>query len=192
MRVSRGWMITLSNENSKKEHSHTEIVRKILPRFADRLRREGVIESYDRKPFTIKIWDFPPVRIIPDLILHLHDKAKVLIEIVNPKDPKRFMGEIAYPHLLKYHKGIKATIFFVLRYHQRKHDRGLGESLALSFVFKTSMPNVAISWPKRGHEENAYKNLKGFLTITLPQFHEGPKDPEIDKILEIFKKKGEG
>jgi len=88
-------------EKSKSD-SHSEIVTKVLPSLAEKLRGEGVISSYDRRPFMIQLFDDKPAfRINPDLVLYMPDERKVLIEVANPRDPKRFIGELLYPQILR-------------------------------------------------------------------------------------------
>jgi len=88
-------------EKSKSD-SHSEIVTKVLPSLAEKLRGEGVISSYDRRPFRIQLFDDTPAfRINPDLVLYMPDERKVLIEVANPRDPKRFIGELLYPQILR-------------------------------------------------------------------------------------------
>jgi len=85
----------------QRENLHDKIVGTILPNFAEKLKQEAVICSYDRKPFRISLFeDRPPIKIVPDLVIHLPDGKKVLVEIANPRDPKRFLGEMVYPRIL--------------------------------------------------------------------------------------------
>jgi len=76
------------------------------------LEKEGIISSHNRRPFKIPlVKGWPPIKIIPNLVVHLPNGEKVLVEIANPRDPKRFLGEIVYPHLLRHHKKIKKQSF---------------------------------------------------------------------------------
>jgi len=144
---------------------HEKIVRKILPSFAEKLKKEAVISSYDRNPFTISLLkDRPPIKIIPDLVVHLPDGKKVLVEIANPRDPKRFLGEIVYPNFLGYYKRIAKVIIFVLhdQKQQKIHDRGFDQKTVLTQIFGKLTPTVMASWTP--DETMAYHNLRYILT----------------------------
>jgi len=157
-------MKKLFDKVSKQESLHGKIVREILPSFAEKLKKEGVISAYDRHPFTISpIEDRPPIKIVPDLVIHLPNREKVLVEIANPRDPKRFLGEIVYPGLLRYHKKIAKAIIFVLhdRERQKIHDRGFGEIVILHQIFGKLTIGRITSWPP--DEKTAYHNLKYIL-----------------------------
>lgn len=148
----------------EQKSSHSKIVREILPRFAEKLKREAIISAYDRHPFTISLLeDRPPIRIIPDLVIHLADGRKVLVEIANPRDPKRFLGEMLYPHILGYYKEITDVIIFVLhdREHQKLHDRGFDQKTILTQIFGKLTHTVMASFPL--DETTAYHNLKYIL-----------------------------
>ena len=126
-----------------KQSLHAKIVREILPRLAEELKKEAVISAYDCHPFTFSIVkDEPPIKIIPDLVIHLPNKEKVLIEIANPRDPKRFLGEIVCPQFLFYHKKITRGIIFVLHdiEHQKIHDRGFDQNIMLGQIFRERKP----------------------------------------------------
>ena len=84
----------------------------------------------------------------------------MLVEIANPRDPKRFLGEIVYPHLLRHHKKIKKTIIFILhdRERQKIHDRGFSQIMMLNLVVGNLQVGTIASWPP--NEETAYHNLK--------------------------------
>ena len=149
---------------SKQESLHGKIVREILPGFAERLKKEEVISAYDRHPFSIPlVEDQPPIKIIPDLVVHLPNRGKVLVEIANPRDPKRFLGEIVYPHFLGYHKKITKVIIFVLHdpEHQPIHDRSFSQKMMLTQIFGRLTPTIMASWHR--DEKTAYHNLKYIL-----------------------------
>jgi len=153
-------------EDSKKGDVHSKIVDEILPHFAEKLKREGVISNHDRKPFTIPLAkDWPPFRIKPDLVLYLHDKKKVLVEIANPEKPKRFIGEIVYAHLLGHFKDIAAAIIFVLPIKGQRPTRGIVQNMMLHFILKERTPSIVIGWS----EDHAYWQLKYALTKQLLQ-----------------------
>lgn len=148
---------------------HDRIVKEVLPQFAERLKKEGVISSYDRKSFMIQVSKdkhWAPIRIKPDLVLHLPDMKRVLIEIANPKDPKRFIGEIVYPQILGYHNKVAAAIVFVLHHLRKdlKHDRAFTQQWILDHVLRKQIHVIGISWPRPGGEDVAYRNLKAVLT----------------------------
>jgi len=143
---------------------HRKIVNEILPSFAEKLKKEAVISTYDRQPFKIPLLEGRrPITIIPDLVVHLPNGEKVLVEIANPRDPKRFLGEIVYPHFLGYYKKIAKVIIFVLhdREHQKIHDRGFDQITMLSQIFGKLTPGRMTSWPP--DEKTAYHNLKHIL-----------------------------
>ena len=157
-------MKKLLDKVSKQECLHGKIVKEILPSFAQKLKKEAVISAYDRHPFTFSlVEDQPPIKIIPDLVIHLPNREKVLVQIANPRDPKRFLGEIIYPHFLGYYKTIAKVIIFVLhdREHQRIHDRGFYQKTMLSQILGKLTPTVMASWPQ--DEKTAYHNLKYIL-----------------------------
>src|SRR4030066_561744 len=107
---------------------HGTIVYEILPRLAEKLKQEGLISHYDRTQENIEILkDFPKIRINPDLILHTSNGKKILVEVANPKDPKRFIGEVIYPKMLLYRKKIMADLIFVLNPQEQgeRHWRSL-------------------------------------------------------------------
>lgn len=148
----------------EQKNLHEKIVRKILPSFAEKLKKEGVISSYNRTPFTISLLkDRPPIKIIPDLVIHLSDGKKVLVEIANPRDPKRFLGEIVYPHFLGYYKRIAKVIIFVLhdRKQQKIHDRGFDQKIMLTQIFGKLTHTIMASWTP--DETTAYHNLRYIL-----------------------------
>ena len=149
----------------QQKNLHEKIVGTILPDLAEKLKKEAVICSYDRKPFAISLFkDRPPVKIVPDLVIHLPDGRKVLVEIANPRDPKRFLGEMVYPHFLGYYKRISNVIIFVLhdRKQQKIHDRGFDQKTMLSQIFGKLTPTIIASWTP--DETIAYNNLKYILT----------------------------
>ena len=156
--------MNLSDRVSKQARSHGKIVGEILPRFAEKLKKESVISAYDRHPFKIPfVESWPSIKIIPDLVIHLPNGEKVLVEIANPKDPKRFVGEIVYPQILGYYKEIVAAIVFVLHPQKRKvHTRSMIQRMALAQFLRKQIPSVVASWP--ANEDVAYRNLKLLLT----------------------------
>jgi len=99
-----------------------------------------------------------------DLVLSLPDRKKILVEVANPKDPKRFFGEIIYPQLLGYYKQIVAAMIFVLPHaldYEGIHTTRIFQTGPVKQVIKRQIPCMVISWPHK--EENSYRNLKYFV-----------------------------
>lgn len=144
---------------------YTKIVSGILPKFATNLKEEGLISNYDRNPFKIRLHeDFPPFEIRPDLVLSVSNGKRVLVEVVNPKDPKRFFGELIYPHILGSKKQIACALFFILPHdntfkgiHKERMDLG---RVIREFI-KMTITHVMASWAP--NETVNYDNLKSFL-----------------------------
>jgi len=77
-------MEKFSDKVSNQGALHGKIVSKILPSFVERLKKEAVISAHDRHPLTISlVVDQPPIKINPDLVMHLPNREKVLVEIAN-------------------------------------------------------------------------------------------------------------
>lgn len=148
----------------KKRSLHKKIVKEVLPRFGERLKQEGVISNHNRRRISIQFSeDWPPLRINPDRMLYCPDKKKILVEVANPRDPKRFMGEILYPYVLEYYQKIDAAFIFVLGIeHEVLHTRSMIEKTILAQILRKPIRSYAISWPN--NEDIAYRNLKYFLT----------------------------
>ena len=99
----------------KRKNLHQEIVEETLPRFAEHLQQEDVISGYNRENFKITFREnLTPIVIKPDIVLVLPDEKRFLVEVVNPRDPKRLMGELACVQLLGSHNLIDAAIVFLL------------------------------------------------------------------------------
>lgn len=146
---------------------HSKIVYEILPNVAERLKKEGLISSYDRKSFIIQpAKEWAPLTVKPDLVLHLSDKRKVLVEIANPGDPKRFMGELVYPYILGYHHEIDAAMVFVLQRYPREdlvHERGFTEKMLLDEILIHEIRIIGASLYDHKTEDFIYGTLKHFL-----------------------------
>src|SRR5690606_18039782 len=117
--------------------------------------------SYDKKGFDIPSFDkeVKSVNITPDLVLHLPNGDKILVEVANPKDPKRFVGELVYPAILKKHGQIRASLVFVIG-DIKKHGRSLNLRLLVSEILG-SYSSRFVSYPH--NEEAVYGSLKDFL-----------------------------
>jgi uncharacterized protein YlzI (FlbEa/FlbD family) len=148
---------------------HGRIVYEILPRLAERLKREGLISDYDRKQEKTEISnDFPEIRMNPDLILHTSNGKKILVEVANPKDPKRFIGELVYPKMLLWRKKITAAIVFVLNPQEQEtpkrtepHMRSLSQIIMLNEFLNLPKGSIRVTWPG---EDAAYDWLKAFCS----------------------------
>jgi hypothetical protein len=128
--------------NSEEQNVHYKTVYEILPEFAEKLKQEGVISDWDRKQFKIelvKAWE--PIRVNPDLVLHVPDRGKVVVEIVNPSKTKRFIGELVYPHILGNLRKIKAVVFLVLHSKGRRSTRAITQQISLDRFLKKTIPD---------------------------------------------------
>jgi hypothetical protein len=140
------------------EDLHKKIVGEILPRLAARLKKEGIISDHDNKQ--IKLENLPKFKIKPDHILHLSNGKKILVEVVNPDESKRFIGELEYAKILIHFQKITAALFFVLYpENQWRQERSLDQIHALSFL---CLPKGSrkVTWSS---EEAAYGHLKYFV-----------------------------
>jgi len=153
---------------------HDKIIYDILPRFAEKLKQEEMISSYDREPFKIQLKkeimpDLPPLEIKPDCILYLPNGNRFLVEVVNPKDPKRFMGEIKFIHLLSEHKLIESAFLYVLPYKKKYkgvHAKRTSQAGMITLDHKGNMKfQVLVSWA--GDEDIDYFNLKSMVREAL-------------------------
>jgi hypothetical protein len=159
----------------KRKSLHQEIVEETLPRFAEHLQQEDVISGYNRKSFKIKSKEsFPPFVIKPDLVLVLADKKRFLVEVVNPRDPKRLMGELACVQLLGFHNLIDAALVFLLPLgpeHVNAPAKGVrlfqGGQI-INDVIGSKVPSVIVSWSTR--EDFNYHNLKQFILNRRPSW----------------------
>ena len=133
--------------NSEEESLHHKVVYKILPEFAKKLKEEGLISGWDRKQFRIQVVKGrEPVRVNPDLTLHVPDRGKVVVEVVNPRrNPKRYIGELVYPHILGNLQRIGAAIFLVLHYpRSRRSERAISQELSFQRFFKKTIPDIVL------------------------------------------------
>lgn len=141
--------------------SHDEIVKRILPRLAEKLKQEETILDHDKEQ--IKIKKLLGIKINPDRILHLSNGKSILVEVVNPEEPKRFIGELIYAKILIHYKKIIAAMFFVLYpQEQGTHRRSLSQIHALSFL-RLPKGSRIVTW---SGENAAYNHLKAFIKST--------------------------
>lgn len=148
----------------KEKSLHDIIENDILPRIAERLKKEGLISNYDKKEFNIPSFDkeVRSVTIKPDGVFYCLNGDKILVEVANPKDPKRFVGEIVYPAILKKHGQIRASLVFVIG-DIKKHSRSLTLRYTLSQMLAKDSSRF-ISYPNT--ENSVYISLKDFITKT--------------------------
>jgi hypothetical protein len=140
------------------EDLHKKIVCDILPRLAEKLKQEGIILGHDKKQ--IEIEDLLGIRINPDRILHLSNGKNILVEVVNPQNPKRFIGELMYAKIRIHYKKIIAATFFVLYPEEHgTHRRSLSQIQPLSFL-RLPKGSRIITWPG---EDSAYRALRDFV-----------------------------
>jgi len=149
---------------TRKECLHYKIEHVILPRIAERLKKEGLISSYDKKQFNIPSFDkeVKCVTITPDAVFYCPNGDKILIEVANPEDPKRFVGEIVYPAILKKYGQIRASLVFVIG-DIKKHSR----SLTLRHIMSEMLGRYSsrfISYPST--KNSVYISLKDLITKT--------------------------
>jgi hypothetical protein len=140
--------------------SHDKIVEEIQL-IAEKLKQEGIISDHDNKQKKIKISkDLAEIRIKPDRILHLSNGNNILVEVVNPEEPKRFIGELIYAKILIHYNKIEAAMFFVLYPQEhRTHRRSLSQIHALSFL-RLPKGSRTVTW---AGENEAYRSLKDFV-----------------------------
>lgn len=155
-----------SHDRIDKKISHNRIVEKILPRFAEKLKEEGLIIDSNRKRFKItRLKGILPLEvnlsIMPDRVVILRDGRKVLIEVANPKEQKRFLGELLYIHTLIRNEEISLAIVFVLPPTKIQHKR-------LSAVPVINARAAYITWiPGEGNEHKNYSHLKDNLSTFI-------------------------
>lgn len=150
--------------------SHEKIVSEILPRFAGKSKDEGVISSYHKHSFqllTPTSGDWPSITINPDLVIVMPDGENILVEVASPRDPKRFLGEIVYPHILAAQNQIDRAIVFLSHGKLSEHKTTIGfmQGSILHSILRSKLPVFIISWSKT--ENASYRNLKTFLIKQL-------------------------
>lgn len=149
----------------KAKNLHDKIVDEVLPLFAEKLKQEGVISEYNRRPFRIPLFqNESPYEIRPDLVLVLPNGQTIVTEITNPKDRKRFIGEIAYTQVLWNLQKIAAAVLFVLKYAGA--NKRMFEAPIISKTIGT-MPNRRMLFTWSSEEDVNYHNLKTFLQNML-------------------------
>jgi len=128
----------------RKGNLHKETVKK-LREFADELKGEGLISDWDKEQIRVEIQGWEPFRVNPDLALHVPNRGKVLVEIVNPEKPKRYLGEILYAHIMGSLRLIGAAIFFILPSPKsRKSQRAMVEEILLHRFLKKTLSTIPI------------------------------------------------
>lgn len=149
---------------SKQKSLHRKVVNEILPIFAEKLKRENVISDFNRKRFKISIFEHVPLyEFNPDLVLITFDGDKVLVEVANPRDPKRFLGELFYAQILGHHNHISLSIVFVLplKGSYKLHERRFSIGREILETFEKGVAQFMISWDSSN--ANNYTNLKSAL-----------------------------
>jgi hypothetical protein len=88
---------------------------------------------------------------------------KILVEVANPKDPKRFLGEVIYPKMLLCRKKITADLVFILNPQEKgeTHTRSLSEIQVLYEFLTMPKGSRRVTWPTE--EDEAYRMLKDFV-----------------------------
>jgi len=119
--------------NPKEEIKHAEALM-IVKGVADELKGEELISDWDTKQFKIDLKEWKPFTVNPDLTLHVPGKRKILVEIINPEKPKRYIGEILYAHILGSFQKIGAVVFLVLP-RGEKSQRAMVEQILLNNLF---------------------------------------------------------
>lgn len=156
----------MSMANSKKERVHNKAVER-LRHVAERLKKEGVISDYNWKQFKIPSTEvidlnYPTLRINPDLVLYVPEKGKILVEVANPRDAKRFIGEVIYPYILVHFERVAGAIVFALppqkgsKAPKEGPERGIIQKWALHKIRPKQIPFTVIIWS----EDWIYNDLK--------------------------------
>lgn len=150
------------NGSPTQDNLHGKIVNEVLPHVANMLQREGEILSYGNELLKVPLSaDLPQFVVKPDLVLCLRSGKKLLVEVANPKDPKRFVGELVYLQLLGYYKLVVAAMVFVLPYEKQYegiHTTRIFQTAPIKKIISRQIPCPVISWPHR--EEAVYSDLK--------------------------------
>jgi len=160
---------------------HHQVVGVTLPQFAEKLKEENVISEYHRNTFQIRLDRSSEVfesarelKIKPDLVMTLPDKKNFLVEIVNPREPKRLMGELACIQLLGFHHLVDAAMVFLLPLGVESVEapaKGMrlwqGGQVADEAV-KNCIPSSIASWSTR--EDFNYSNLKSWIMSRQPSW----------------------
>jgi len=121
-----------------------------------------MISDYGRKQEVIRIIkDFREIKVNPDLVLGLPNGKRILVEVANLRDPKRFIGEYIYPGLLMHYKRIVAALVFVLSQDKQEiSQRSLSQTIALYQFLSMPRGLRTIGWSS---EDNAYRVMKDFV-----------------------------
>jgi len=138
------------------------------------MHAEGVISDYSKESFRIESReDFPALVIKPDIVLILPDGKKFVVEVVNPRKPKRFMGELASVQLLGLYDLIHGAFVFLLPLsveHPKAPAKGmrLWQSSRIGEVIRYEIPSVLVSWSVT--EDYSYSNLKNWILSRRPSW----------------------
>ncbi len=139
---------------------HEFIEKYVFPRIAKRLKKEGFISSYDKKDFEIpSFYKEAAIEITPDLVLHHLNGDKILVEVANLEDPKRFIGEVVYPASLKKDRQIRASLVFVIG-NIKRHSRSLTQRHIMSEMLG-GYSSLFVSYPN--NEDAAYNWVRNFI-----------------------------
>jgi hypothetical protein len=151
-----------------KKSRHQLLVEETLPRFAEDLRREGVIVRSHRRRFNIDSFKcFAPFTIKPDLVVVLADERQFLVEIVPQRDIKRFLGELTCIQFLGRQRTVDAAIIFLLPKDRASKVPAMGVRLLpsrkVSAVLPQKTPSMVFLWSTR--EDFTYNNLKTAIKV---------------------------
>lgn len=157
-------------KSGKKRRPHDELVEEVLPGMAEDLQREGMISAFTRHPsFKIPIGTISNQKfampIHSDGQFTLPDGTKIVVEVVNPIDPKRLLGEYFYAAILRdYHPEVAGTLMLIM-VSSGKHENRYAQRQLLFGKFSgflSSRPRIyAAGW--MGNYEERYRTLKQTL-----------------------------
>ncbi len=155
------------------ESEHNHIVKKVLPRIAEKLKEEGIISSHDTEQIDFPLFENNKSLVIrPDRVLHLPNGDKVLVEVANQREPKRFVGEIVYPAILKKMNKIKASLVFVIGNRKSSGRSVKFRSMVSELVGKYS--SCFVTYPDS--EDAAYDWIKHFIKVACQTKMQKPSD----------------
>lgn len=164
----------MRHESGTRKSFHDKLVGQVLPNFAGQLQQEGVISTYSRQRFKIPILEgLPEPEIRCDAIFILSNGMKILTEVVNPRDPKRFLGEFCYIRVVTWLFGdIDAALVLILgdrcstvQIHRKRHmllGRALQAIWCQTITRGRSKPLLVVGWGRNVDE--MYRQLKKALS----------------------------